>query len=401
MLRLFPLTLAGALLLGCTQDFNQFSPLPGSGTSTLGTTSGSGGASTTTGSGGAGGAQAAGGQNTGGQAAGGQNAGGQNTGGQNTGGQNTGGQNTGGAAPDGGGVEDCTNGVDDDGDGNVDCADPKCSAGFVCAPALPLSGWTGPAWLYDGATASAPACGGAFGQPAYEGHRDLSSVPAVCGACACNPTGTCTLGSITLFTDSACQQIDQADPQPPVGQCGKVQNGDNAQSYEAPAPTFGGGSCKPTQPGMSKPAPTWGTTGIVCIGATSNGGCGGALCAPRPAAPFGASLCIWSPGDKACPAEYPTPHSFWDGATDNRDCSPCACDALVNGSCTATTTLYGSKDCKDNLGDVPNDGTCHQLASSAAMLAKVQVGGSCTPSGGQATGTVVEGPAKTTVCCAP
>src|SRR6185436_995373 len=39
-------------------------------------------------------------------------------------------------------AEDCENGVDDDGDGLVDCADPDCAKlGYQCVAAVP-SGWT-------------------------------------------------------------------------------------------------------------------------------------------------------------------------------------------------------------------------------------------------------------------
>jgi hypothetical protein len=36
----------------------------------------------------------------------------------------------------GGGAEDCTNGVDDDGDGAIDCDDTDCGA-YQCAPSAP------------------------------------------------------------------------------------------------------------------------------------------------------------------------------------------------------------------------------------------------------------------------
>ncbi len=395
MHRLFPVTLTGALLLGCTQDFDQFAPVAGSGTTTPTTTSGGGGG-TTTGSGGAGGAQGTGGQGTGGQGTGG-------VGGQSTGG--SGGQGLGGAAPDAGGVEDCTNGKDDDGDGKTDCADPKCNAGFTCAPVAPAGGWSGPAWLFDGATASAPSCAGAFGAKAYEGFRDMAQVPALCGQCACEAaTGTCAPGSLFAYDDAACSQQGGGHGQTPASQCVDLSAPLTTSSYKAAPPVFSNGSCKANKPGSSKPAPTWATTGLVCGGPTPGGGCDaqGEVCAPRPAPPFGASLCIWGAGAKDCPAAYPQKHTFWDGATDGRECSPCAC-GVAAGSCTATTTVY-EKSCQNQnvIGVVPNDGACHAFDGSPARLqVDVQASGACPASGGQATGTVVEGPGSTTVCCAP
>lgn len=389
MHRLFLLTLPGALLLGCTHDFDQFSPV--SSAPTTSTTSGAGGATTTSGAGG-----------SGGRATGGHGTGGTGTAGHGTGGTGTGGHGTGGALPDAGGTENCTNGVDDDGNGLVDCADPACTAGYTCAPKLPAAGWSGPAWLFDGATAQAPGCGGAFPQIGYEGHRDLSAVPALCGKCQCDPpSGTCTVSQLISYSDGVCNQNGQSMQQPQPGQCGVLGIGANAGSYQAAAPSFVPGPCAPQQGGISKPAPTWGTTGVACVGPTSTGGCGGGgVCAARPAAPFGASLCIWTGGSVACPADYPVSHSFYDGATDNRDCTKCTCGD-ASGSCSAVTTIYGAKgNCNDTLGQVPNDGACHPVQGGERVRVEATTTGSCPPSTSQPVGSVVAGPGQTTVCCA-
>jgi len=38
------------------------------------------------------------------------------------------------------GIENCTNGIDDDRDGNIDCADTDCIVGYSCAPPTPGGG---------------------------------------------------------------------------------------------------------------------------------------------------------------------------------------------------------------------------------------------------------------------
>ena len=92
------------------------------------------GGSSTAGSGAAG--TSAGGSSAGGGATGGSSAGGSSAGGASSGGSNAGGSSAGGAAggtPDGSagtagcGTTQCTNCVDDDGDGLIDAADPQCT----------------------------------------------------------------------------------------------------------------------------------------------------------------------------------------------------------------------------------------------------------------------------------
>src|SRR5262245_6655050 len=59
------------------------------------------------------------------------------------------------------GDEDCTNGVDDNGDGLIDCADPRCSPGFACVSIIP-TGWQGYVALYHGPSKDDPRCEGQF-----------------------------------------------------------------------------------------------------------------------------------------------------------------------------------------------------------------------------------------------
>jgi hypothetical protein len=393
--RLLPVPLlTGVLLFGCTHDFDQFAPVAGSGNGTTTTTSGSGGAGTTTGTGG--GATTTG---TGGQGTGGAGTGGTATGG--SGGQTgTGGQNTGGAQPDGGGVEDCANGKDDDGDGKADCADPKCDAGFTCAPTAPDT-WSGPGWLYDGATAGAPSCGGATGDTQYEGHRDLVVAPALCGPCSCGDAkGSCDLAPITGYGTPACSGGDSSVGQGPPGQCRETP-GNQAESYKANAPTLKSASCTPNKVVVSRPAAEWDTKGVVCGVAPSTAiGCvGGAVCAPRALAPFGAALCVWKAGDAQCPAAFPEKHSFYDGATDGRDCTACECGP-ASATCAAVTHVFANNCNQQEIAAVPNDGTCVAANNAGRMKVEVTVSGSCAASGGQPTGALTEGPSTTTVCCA-
>ena len=116
-----------------------------------------------------------------------------------TGGAGDGGGTAGGGAFVGG--EDCLNGVDDDGDQQADCADPKCvAAGFACMPAA--SG-EGPGFALSRPIASAAAtCPGGFSrQIMYEG---LTYDPLTC-TCGCGEPSpaSCSVGG-TAYLQAGC-----------------------------------------------------------------------------------------------------------------------------------------------------------------------------------------------------
>src|SRR5690606_13162223 len=102
--------------------------------------------------------------------------------------------------------ENCMNGVDDDSDGNIDCADPKCTD-HACVPEVPAD-WTGYYALYDGAPAGDPGCPQTFPStvnPAYLGNNGINVPPATC-ACSCTAPqwgGCAALDTITMSTGDA------------------------------------------------------------------------------------------------------------------------------------------------------------------------------------------------------
>src|SRR5689334_5880623 len=85
---------------------------------------------------------------------------------------------TDGGVVEGGDGEDCTNGVDDNDDGLIDCADPGCS-GYACVSVIPM-GWQGYVALYDGPAAKDPGCGGDFPRSVFTGTGSLVNSPAKC-----------------------------------------------------------------------------------------------------------------------------------------------------------------------------------------------------------------------------
>src|SRR5262249_19072457 len=88
-------------------------------------------------------------------------------------------------------TEDCPDGVDNDGDGDADCADSDCKPDYQCVPSVP-NGWEG---YYQVSRTDYPtppgACdGGAMPQVYFAGPAG----PPQCDACTCGDLqgGSCS-----------------------------------------------------------------------------------------------------------------------------------------------------------------------------------------------------------------
>jgi hypothetical protein len=297
------------------------------------------------------------------------------------------------------GPEDCTNGLDDDGDGLVDCEDTDCDPGFACVPKKP-GGWNGPIALYDGDPAASPGCPVEFPAVAYEGNDDLVPMPAVCTGCTCGAPGvTCTPAPLVLHGNAQCANQTGSAAQPQPGQCGPIQPPNGTAAYSAAAPQANAGACQPSMVTTMVPPPTWQTTGLACGAGATGTGCGAtSICAPRAPSPFGAGLCVYRSGDHACPAGYGVKHLYYDNVVDSRGCDPCTCAPAV-ASCAATTTVFADGVCIAPSLSVPNDGSCKAGPVGGTITIQVTPSGSCMPTGGAPHGTVVPGALTTTVCC--
>jgi len=360
---------SAALSLGCTQDFNQFEPVPGA-----------------TGGGGMGGATSSSSSMMG---SGGQGGATTSTSSSSSG---TGGGATG---------EDCLNGVDDDNDGDVDCADTECSVGYTCATAP--GGWNGPVALFEGASAQDPGCSGDFPGDEYMGHQGLVPEPAMCSQCTCAaPNVNCVLSPIA-FGDATCGAAYNIEFPANAGQCMGISVPAMTMGASADAPmAFPSGACTASNVTVTRPPPSWQNVGRTCSAVAEGKGCpsSGASCVPKPQAPFASGLCVYRSGNLPCPAGFSQKHVFDDGVNDNRDCSPCQCGS-PSATCTATTSIYNGANCGGSPNaTVPNDGSCAAVSGGGSMKATVSSTVSCPASGGQPTGSISAGFKKTTVCCA-
>jgi hypothetical protein len=151
----------------------------------------------------------------------------------------------------------------------------------------------------------------------------------------------------------------------------------------------------------------WKTAARACT-VEAPGACAGEadVCAPASAAGF--SLCIRASGDVPCPgAAFPVRHTFYDGASDTRGCSPCGCAPPEGGVCTGSVSLYEDGACASAIDQVAVASTgpvCLDVQPPGTPLGSARVSapsyqpGTCAANGGEPTGALApEGP--TTFCC--
>lgn len=412
------------MLCGCggRDELDMFPPIAGGSAGAIGT-GGKGGASF----GGSAGAVSTGGSSFGGFGGATAGAGGLPIGG--TGGLLTGGSagaaqggvgGSAGAAQGGtGGTvgEICTNGVDDDGDGAVDCEDTDCDEGYTCAPSVP-AGWQGPVALWEGGSAAgAPACSKAGGYPDLEvtAMDDLTAPAAQCAACRClAPEGiVCPTAQLGFYTSTSCNVVGSA-ASITADECHAfVFSGAAPTGLRWEASPALGGACRPDLDGTSRLPPLrWDRFARACGSAPEGEGCGTGACVPRPSAPFGAGLCIYRRGDFACPAgPYVNRELYFERAADSRSCTECSCSSPSGASCTGSLTLATDRNCSVDLQVLSSAGQCTALIPDPTppdppFLASRSffyedtgpVGGSCSPFGGQPAGTAT--PADpVTICC--
>jgi hypothetical protein len=306
-------------------------------------------------------------------------------------------------------TEDCMNGIDDDGNGMVDCADPACSAGYRCVPQVP-SGFTGPGEVFDGPGPS-PPCDQLYPKESLDGWA-TPQCPTSCGPCTCgSPTGvTCGNPSVASGVESC--------PKPPTplppGTCtpATFAAGSMFATFAGTASTSGG-SC----PGLGGTVPpiTW-NKGHLCTANVEGGkGCAvGYVCWPKPQPPFLPQACVFAHDDQTCPSTGYTVKRNYYGTQDVHDtrvCSTCACNAPSGGTCAATLGMWtkasiGTTSCATpSLITYTVPSLCQTVPNNIGAVmftSKGYTGGSCTPSGpATLTGTCTPSGTQTTACCTP
>jgi hypothetical protein len=297
--------------------------------------------------------------------------------------------------------EDCENGVDDDADGAIDCADDAClAAGYICAPAAP-AGFEGPVALVRGAPDVEPTCGGAFPEEVVAGGLgSLDAEPPACAACTCGTPDIACAAALSWFADAACgTELDAIEVA--SGGCVELSSGDVAAAIASSAtPT---GSCTATGGQPEHEPATFETSAKLCA-APLGAGCTGGVCVTRPDAPFDAQLCVYRSGVGDCSAAGPftVALEMHGSVDDQRECTPCTCGAITGATCAGTTTIYrNNASCNGTSVVLAHDDGCASAESIRSYeTALAPSGGSCAADGGDAEGDAFATD-PITLCCLP
>lgn len=306
------------------------------------------------------------------------------------------------------GPEVCGDGVDNDCNGQTDCADPACAA-YTCLP-VP-SGWSVVALGSSG-----PCPVGFGGAVALHGEPDPVAMPGTgtcdcaCGAPLDNPcavgsftarfkdTPNCGAGTTVLVSDGGCDAIPVSLLYNQCGVTGCAAVGTTALGKPV--------SCGPVTTSLR---PLYPTTFQSCSATTAPtgaaGGCTGTdTCAP----PSGTSeRCIARAGKQVCPPGFPTQTSLYQGGTDGRTCGACTCTTNQVACSNARINFFGESACTTSISSaVAGTGSCQALTTQIdtatgyfQMTGTAAVTPTCVAGNAPAVGGSVTPGADVTVCC--
>ncbi|HZU83090.1 MAG TPA: hypothetical protein VE987_09250 [Polyangiaceae bacterium] len=321
-------------------------------------------------------------------------------------------------------AENCTNGIDDNCDGLIDCADPECQAGYTCAAPVP-TGWSGPVEITQAAS-QGPALTACQTDAGYANplalNQTLNQPPqAICGTCTCSASGQTCSESVNVDFDTNCNQ-SCSTVQTTSGACATLPSCTGlgtSFSVKLPAPAVSAGSCAPnvSPPTPVLPAVSWTTKAQVCsyVGPSdSPGGCSvvGSQCVHAPSGSYGTKVCVYSTAatpPTSCPAGYnaAAPSTFYEGTADTRGCTGCTCSGPTGGSCSGSLSFFSTSvgGCNGTPAAMYTmNSLCSGNLSTAPAPGFVQANYTLTPgtcsvqSQPQPTGTAVPA-TPITVCC--
>jgi hypothetical protein len=247
---------------------------------------------------------------------------------------------------------DCLDGLDNNGDGLADCADPTCAAQTTCTPAVAVGNEIG---LFTGS-----ACSGDYGTTEHMNQSLV--VPSTCSGCGCSPYIDCAVSIYFDFNHSDCSTATSfiGTYHTSNGSC--INGGGGNPLSVKDVVTLASSGCNPT--GGTPDATHWGTSSNFCAATRTSMTCGAnSVCVAKPAS---ASVCVRVPSAGAtCPAGYAaTPKGTWyadNGFQDNRTCN-CQCSAS-GASCNATAFVLSGTSCPADFSNangsfLPTSGNC-------------------------------------------
>lgn len=329
------------------------------------------------------------------------------------GGAATGGQGAegGGGAPTGGtgaggstGAEHCTDGVDNDGDGAVDCADPDCGE-FSCVPALP-AGFTGYLRVrgesFPPAAADGPTC--PDGAPPTRYMSD--PIAPSCTSCACGAlSGAACSAAGILCTHGASDCSGAQSWSGKLG--GSCSNGDYTEGtlscYATPGSVTAQGSCAPV-PSQLQDTDLFSNVQDACRQPHGQGCGAGQACVKNGSGDYGGFVCVEQPGEVSCPSEYGVRIVAYQSGVDQRTCGSCQCTPQQVSCDAPDFSFYDGLGCSGSKRSVTSN-ACQNLSSlldwgtwSYKTTHQPAPFGSCSAQGGAPQGSVV-GVGAITFCC--
>ncbi|HNS97896.1 MAG TPA: hypothetical protein PKL73_13180 [Polyangiaceae bacterium] len=340
-------------------------------------------------------------------------------------------------------VENCTNGIDDNCDGKVDCEDPQCSPLYRCVPPVP-AGWNGYYSLFDGSTSTkTPDCLSPFSTLGLVGYRSPLFEQASCASCFCgSPSGVkCQEPWVAIFVDPTCSAgayWHLSDPSENCGEPGHPRHCDmqphgvckganlnpgdppvypSAVDFQVGQPVAGTGACTEYGGGVisEPPAPSWQRIGLSCQSDSgmSGAGCSNAYaCVPKSSEPFLSGTCVYKEGAVDCPnTQFSKKYVYYLDWVDTRGCAECKCTIPSVTSCEGRLTVALDNTCPTTGGNAEAYITmssnepyrCEPITSAETHYLRYEdlgVTGQCDPSPSMPIGGVVgNGNTAFTFCC--
>jgi hypothetical protein len=270
-------------------------------------------------------------------------------------------------------AENCLNGVDDNGNGLVDCADPQCQVGYGCA-VDPETGWTGlfyvQAVTYPASSAPATCPDGKLPAIYY-----ASPSTADCTGCSCTLSGAaCTAPQVSLYNVGGCQQtavLESISATTTACQFISTPNSSSSLQVTALPKVTSAGTCAADGGALVSPEP-WGQEVRLCAAPAGKGCHAGQSCVKDPPSGFQGEACITQVGTGACPSGW-TDQSLqlYAGGTDGRACSPCTCDTSTVSCTGGKYTANASNDCAVAPGTTPlSIGAADGCVNTGALAAQ-------------------------------
>lgn len=291
--------------------------------------------------------------------------------------------------------ESCFDGVDNDCNGQTDCADAACTPGAVCVDA-PASSKLGVMVSND-----TPCPEGFTGEELFV-YRGITGGGG-CAGCSCTPKPTdCTADLWYYTTPASCtNDVNQVNGTY-AGEIGfactpnPVNNGGLNFEGARVGPWKVNQSC--SVDGVAAPEPaSWKETRKFCRATGVGAGCpAGKACVP-PADPV--NQCALVSGSAVCEGYAFQQNDWFTGYSDTRSCGACSCKAS-GGDCNNVTLYIGSDYACDTGVDTPiNEGgkVCKSIYSPPARLKGTPNESVCTLDT-PFTGTL-DPTGQSTVCC--